>query len=132
MRSPGFAPAGRVDGLPQLRGDGLGQRRLRPLAALADLGAREALGAHALHVLLELVDLGAREAHAPAGTAASPSTQVRPPSTASLQHGHAAAVVLLDELGEVDVRQLEAQVGLVVAVLRHRLGEGHAREGAVG
>src|SRR6266511_616247 len=54
--------AGRlVDRLAELGGDRLRERRLRPLAALADLGAREPLRPHALHVLLELLDVRARE-----------------------------------------------------------------------
>ena len=48
--------------------DRLGERRLRPRAAVADLGAREPLGAHALDELFELVDLGAREVGRLAGT----------------------------------------------------------------
>ena len=40
----------------------------------------------------------------------------------------AAAAVLDDDLGQVDVREPEAQVGLVVAVLAHRLLERHPRE----
>ena len=36
--------------------------------------------------------------------------------------------MLDDELGQVDVREPEAKVGLVVAVVAHRLLEGHARK----
>ena len=50
--------------------------------------------------------------------------------TARLQQADAAAVVPRDDLGQVDERQLEAQVGLVRAVLVHRLGVAEAQERA--
>ena len=120
-------PHGGVDGGAQLGGDGLRERRLGPLAALAHLGAGKALRAHPLHVLLELVDLGPREGqrgrHAHRLHDAAGLDHV-------LQHRHPAPAVLLHERGQVGVRHVEAEVGLVVAVLLHRLVERHALEGA--
>ncbi len=45
-----------------------------------------------------------------------------------LPEGHVAAAVLNDQLGDVGVLDAEAQVGLVVAVVAHRVVELHARE----
>ena len=47
-----------------------------------------------------------------------------------LPERNAAAAVLDDDVGQVGVRQAEAQVRLVVAVLAHRLLERHLREAA--
>ena len=46
----------------------------------------------------------------------------------ALPEGDAAAPVLDDGARQIHVRQVEAKVGLVVAVLAHRFLEGHARK----
>ena len=127
MRSPGLRAAGLVDGRPQLGGDRLGQRRLRPLARLGDLGAREAPGADALGELLELVD-SARERACAAGStiALTMPPCVAPPPTAWARRRRPRA---LTSSVRLDVRQAEAQVRLVVAVPAHRLVEGQAAKG---
>ena len=119
-------------------GDDLGQRVVvevlhdRALQALAagrrivDLDVGQALGAVDLHELLVGVDLAARQAAL--GTAARHA-----------QRDHAAALHrggvrehlefhALHQLGEFGEFELHAQVGLVRAVLEHRLAVGHGRE----
>jgi hypothetical protein len=61
---PGLGVARGVDRHAHVVADQLGQRALRPLAAVADARARQALAAHALDVGLELVAVGARQVRA--------------------------------------------------------------------
>ena len=110
----GLRPAGAVDGQPQLRRDGLGEGRLRPLAALPHLGAGEPLGPAALDEFLELVRL--RPARGLRREAPSPSPGHPAPPPPSNSGTPPARPVAAHDLGEVDVLQPEAQVRLVVAV----------------
>ena len=55
---------------------------------------------------------------------------IPPASTASASSGTPPPPCCLHQVGEDHVLHAEAQVGLVVAVLGHRLVEGHAPEGA--
>ena len=105
------------------------------LAVLADLGAREALGAHALHELLELVALGAREVRARPGRrialtiSAGRSRRYAPLlnfSAIALKNGTPPPPCSMTSSVRSTCSQAEAQVRLVVAVLRHRLVERHA------
>ena len=128
-RSPSASARRLVDRAAQLVAHRL-HGALRPGAAFTDARARQAARAEALDELLELVELGARQrlglrgGQPPAFDDAAGRLQRR------LQQADAAAVVARDRFREVDVRQVEAQVRLVVAVLAHRLGERQALERA--
>ena len=123
----GLRPHRRVDCGAGIGRDRLRQRALRPVALLVHLGARQALGAHALGDLLQLVGLRARQSgarrdhHRLRDLPGRGLREARP-------HRHAGAAVLGEQPRQVHVLQAEAQVGLVVAVLAHRLVVGHARK----
>src|SRR5690606_24105966 len=129
-----------IDRAAELGSDALAERGLRPEAVRAHLGAREAGGAHALRELLELVGLGAREVRARGDDECLDDLgrQIAPVCAApellrdGLPERYAAAAVLDDEIGEVDVLHVEAQIRLVVAVLAHRLVVTHPRKAALG
>ncbi len=125
-----------VDRAARVVGHRLGKRRLRPGPTLAHLRAREPFGAHAFHEVLELVALGAREVRD--GRDDHRLDDLRRQIAAVdaalellgdlLKEGDAAAVVLDEQIGEVDVLHVETNVGLVVTVVSHRLGVGHLGE----
>ena len=107
-------------------------RGLRPGAAGADARPGQAAGAEALGEVLQLVDLAAGQL---AGVFGGQAPALHHAVAAARGQGGAehldpAAVVAADDLGQVDQRQAEAQVGLVVAVLAGGLGVGHALERA--
>ena len=124
---PGLRPRGRVDRLSRLLRDRLGQWALRPLAVLAHLRPRQAARSHALGDLFQLVDLRAGEVRAGRHFQGLDDLTGRDGGE-RLPHGHPAAPVLRHEPGQVDVLHAKAQVGLVVAVLAHRLLVRHARK----
>ncbi|MCY1211110.1 hypothetical protein D9M72_228170 [compost metagenome] len=119
-------------------GDDLGQRGVvqvlddRALQAVAagssvvDLDVGQALGAVDLHELLVRVDFTARQAAF--GTAAGHAQR----NHAAAGHGGGVGEHLeldaLHQLGEFGEFELHAQVGLVRAVLEHRVGVAHGRE----
>ena len=110
----------RADGGDQARALGLGEvlgDRSAELAVLADRDVREALGAALLGPLLPGVEPAARRR---AAARLHDGADVR-----RLEHAERG----VDEvLGQLDELEAEPQVGLVVAVAGHRLGERHARD----
>ena len=88
-------------------------RALRPDAALADARAREAARAEALGELLQLVEIGARQRLGVRGGQAPALDDAARRVDGRLQQADAAAVVARDDVGQIDERQPEAEVGLV-------------------
>ncbi len=129
IRSPSPRPGRRVDRAAQIVGHRL-HRALRPGAPFAEARARQAPRAEPLGELLQLVEIGARQPLGLRRRQPPPLDHAAGRVHRRLQEADAAAVVLLDQLGQVTERQLEAQVGLVRAVLPGRVGVGEALERA--